>query len=185
MPHCHNTNISRYCRYRSICNKHIDPFSLHHVSLLYHLRSEISKKRSNYLFRRYTGYAAFTLMLFLFVTIAHGWRTGNGKYTILVSGHCVAVAHPSYNTIAISSFVSVINKFLQVMMFLAYLVYLYKFNKNVCAAGVTLQHGQKLLRIAIAIGSTVDLSSFFYILLVIIQKLLSSLLVLSFSSNML
>ena len=72
---------------------------------------------TKYIFRRYTGYAAFTLVLFFFVTIDYDWRTGNDKYTILVSGHCIAVAHPSYNTIAISSFVSVINKFLQVMMF--------------------------------------------------------------------
>ena len=75
--------------------------------------------------------------------------------------------HPSYNTIAISSFVSVINKFLQITMFSTYLVYLYKFNKNVRAAEVTLQHSQKLLRIATAMGSTVDISSFFYILLAI------------------
>ena len=54
----------------------------------YHLKSEISKKRSEYLFRRYAGYAAFTLTLLFFVTIAYDWRTGNGKYTILANGHC-------------------------------------------------------------------------------------------------
>ena len=48
----------------------------------YHLKSKISKKRSEYLFRRYTGYAGFTLILLFFVTIAYDWRTGIGKYTI-------------------------------------------------------------------------------------------------------
>ena len=136
----------------------------------YHLRSGISKKISNYLFRCYTGYAAFALVLLFFVTIAYDWRTGNGKYTILASGHCIILDHPSYNTLAISGFVTAINKILQMMMFTAYLVYLYKFNKNVRAAGVTLQHSQKLLRVATAMGSAVGLSSFLYILLVIIPE---------------
>ena len=136
----------------------------------YHLRSGISKKRSNYLFRHYTSYATFTLVLLFFVTIAYDWRIGNGKYTILASGHCIILDHPSYNTLAISGFVTAINKILQMMMFSTYLVYLYKFNKNVHAAGVTLQHSRKLLRVATAMGSAVGLSSFLYILLVIIPE---------------
>ena len=109
----------------------------------YHLKSGISKKRSNYLFRRYTGYAAFALVLLFFVTIAYDWRTGNGKYTILASGHCIILDHPLYNTLAISGFVTTINEILQMTMFSTYLVYLYKFNNNVRAAGVTLQHSRK------------------------------------------
>ena len=53
-----------------------------HVAYLmyrcYHLKSEISKKRSNFLFRYYTAFAAFTLILLFFVTIAYDWRTRNG-----------------------------------------------------------------------------------------------------------
>ena len=147
----------------------------------YHLRSGISKKRSNYLFRRYTGYAAFTLVLLFFVTIAYDWRTGNGKYTILASGHCIILDHPSYNTLAISGFVTAINKILQMMMFSTYLVYLYKFNKNVHAAGVTLQHSRKLLRVATAMGSAIGLSSFLYILLVIIPECSNFILIISSS----
>ena len=77
---------------------------------------------------------------------------------------------PICNTLAISSFVTAINKILQMIMFSAYLVYLHKFNKNVRAAGVTLQHSQKLLRIATAMGSAIGLSSFLYFLLVIIPE---------------
>ena len=77
---------------------------------------------------------------------------------------------PIYNTFAISGFVTAINKILQMMMFSAYLVYSQKFNKNVRAAGVTLQHSEKLLRIATAMGSAIGVSSFLYILLVIIPE---------------
>ena len=126
----------------------------------YHLKSEISKKRSQFLFRRYTGYAAFTLILLFFVTIAYDWRTGNGKYTISASGHCALLNQHSYNTILFTSFVVAINKFLHIMMFSAYLVYLYKFNMYARAAQVTLQYNRKLFRIAIAMGGIIGLKYF-------------------------
>ena len=125
----------------------------------YHLKSEISKKRSQFLFRHYTGYAAFILILLFFVTIAYDWRTGNGKYTSSASGHC-RFLHPSYNTVMFFIFIVTINKFLQITMFLVYLVYYYKFNMNVHAAQVSLRYSQKLFRIAIAMGATVGLTYF-------------------------
>ena len=53
----------------------------------YHLKSEISKKTSGFLFRCYTTYAGCTLILIFFVTIAYDWRTGMGENTILANGH--------------------------------------------------------------------------------------------------
>ena len=64
----------------------------------YHMKSAMSKKRSEYLFRCYTAYAGFTLILLFFVTIAYDWRTGMDKYTILANGHCSFV-DPSTNII--------------------------------------------------------------------------------------
>ena len=58
------TNILTHCAYL-----------MYHC---YHLKSEISKKRSKFLFRYYTAFAAFTLILLFFVTIAYDWRTRNG-----------------------------------------------------------------------------------------------------------
>ena len=127
----------------------------------YHLKSEISKKRSEYLFRRYAAYAAFTLILLFFVTIAYDWRTGNGKYTILANGHC-NFDPSSYKTFFLVHFILTINKFLQIALFSAYLVYLYKFNLNVRAAEVTLQYSRLLFRIAIAMGATIGLSCLMY-----------------------
>ena len=59
----------------------------------YHLKSSMSKKRSEYLFRRYIAYAGFTLILLFFAYA--DWRTGMDKYTILPNGHC-SFADPSY-----------------------------------------------------------------------------------------
>ena len=106
----------------------------------YHLRSEITKKRSNCLLRCYATYAAFTLALLFFVTIVYDWRTGNGKYTISANGHCYIADHPSYNTLTISTSIAGINKFIQIIMFSAYLVYLYQFNMHGRGAQVPLQY---------------------------------------------
>ena len=135
----------------------------------YHLRSSISKKRSEYLFKCYTAYAGFTLILLFFVTIAYDWRTGIGKYTMLANGHCNM--YPScYNTIVLNLFVITINKFLQIIMFSAYLVYYYKFNMNVRAAQISLDYSRKLVRIAISMGATIGFSFFIFTLSVFIPQ---------------
>ena len=88
----------------------------------YHLKSEVSKKTSQFLFRCYTAYAVFVHILLFFVTIAYDWRTGNGKYTILANGHCNHIDYSTYNTLYFSNYIVGINKFLQIMMFLVYLI---------------------------------------------------------------
>ena len=136
----------------------------------YHLKPDISKKRSKYLFKSYLAYSAFTLVLLFFIIIAYDWRTGNGKYTIMENGHCYVVDHSSYNTLVISTCVAGINKFIQIMMFMAYLVYFYKFNMNVRAEQITLQYNKNLFRIPIAMGSTVGLSFFIFALVLFISE---------------
>ena len=93
-----------------------------------------------------------------------------GENTILANGHCSFVDPSSYNTLLFTNFIVFINKFLQVAMFSAYLVYLYKFNLNVRAAQVTLRYSRKLFRIAIAMGATVGLSLFIYTLVGVIPE---------------
>ena len=126
----------------------------------YYLKSKISKKTSQFLSRCYTACAASTLILLFFVMIAYDWRTGNGKYTILANGHCNLFDHPTYDTLFFSNFVFAINKILQIIMFLAYLAYYYKFNTIVSAAQVSLQYNQDLIKIAIAMGATIGISYF-------------------------
>ena len=130
----------------------------------YHLKSEMSKKTSKFLFRCYTAYASITLILQFFVTIAYDWRTGNGTYTLLANGHCNFINQYSYKTLFLSDFVVTINKFVQITTFVTYLVYFYKFNVNIRPANISLQYNQVLFRVAIAMGATVGLSYFIFIL---------------------
>ena len=141
----------------------------------YHLRSEISKRRLNCLLSCYTAYAAITLALLFFVTIAYDWITGNGKYTISASGHCYIVDCPSYNTLMISTSVAGINKFLQMIVFSAYLVYFYKFNRNTQATQTSVAHSRILFKIVIAMGATVGITFFILLLFCSFQNILISL----------
>ena len=138
----------------------------------YHVKTAMSKKRSEYLFRHYIAYAGFTLILLFFVAIAHDWRTGMDKYTILPNGHCSFADPSSYSTFYLFVFIAFINKVLQMMMFSAYLYYLYKFNLNVRAAQVTLdvRYSRKLFRIATAMGASIGFSFFVYFLVVFIPE---------------
>ena len=129
----------------------------------YHLKGEVSKKHSRFLFRCYMAYTIFTLVLLFFLVVVYDWRTGNAENTLLPNGHCNFIdQYNTYSTLYFGDAFVVINKFIQMTMLLAYLVYLYKFNKNANAAQVTLQYNKLFFRIAIAMGATIGLSYFMW-----------------------
>ena len=131
----------------------------------YNLKSEISNRNSIFLFRCYNAYAFITLILFFFLTIAYDWRTGNAKYTLLSNGHCNFIDQHSYKSLFLSNIFIIINKSIQIAMFLAYLVYYYKLKAYIRNAQIPMQHNQELFRIAITMGATIGLSHFIWFLL--------------------
>ena len=124
------------------------------------LKSGISDKRSQFLFRCYLAYALFTLVLLFFLVISYDWRTGNGRYTILPSGHCVFV--DQYSSLFLARIPTAINKIIQMSMFIVYIVYYIKFNRNISAAQTSIRYSRHLYRIAIAMGATLGLSQFVF-----------------------
>ena len=163
---CHTTTIiiSLVIPGKELFATNILTYSAYLMYRCYHMKKTISKKSSQFLYRCYTTYAAFTLVLLFFVVIAYDWRTGNGKYTILASGHCFYWNIPSYNTRFISLSLAFINKLFQMMMFSAFLIYHYKFNKTVHVAQISLKYSRQLYRITTAMGATVGLSHFIYVI---------------------
>ena len=129
----------------------------------YNLKPEISNKKSKFLFRCYNAHAFITLILLFFLTIAYDWRTGNAKNTLLPNGHCNFIDQYSYNTIYLSDIFAFINKFAQITMFSAYLVYFYKLKVIMNNLQSFTGYNQELFRIAIAMGATVGLSHFIWI----------------------
>ena len=90
------------------------------------------------------------------------------------SGYCYYLDHLPYNTLVFGSSITLINKFLQIAIFLAYLVYFYKFNLNIRAAQVTLSYSRKLFRIATAMGGSIGVVHFLFVLFVFIPEFSNS-----------
>ena len=135
----------------------------------YMLKSEISTKKKQFLFKCYISYAFVTLVLLFFLVITYDWSTGNGKYTLLPNGHCAFVDHISYTTLYLVGISTAINKLIQITMFIAYIVYFIKFNMMIRAAQTTMRYNRDLFKIAVAMGATLGLSYFIFILLFLIQ----------------
>ena len=132
----------------------------------YKLKSELSSKASQFLLRCYFAYAFITLVLLFFLVITYDWRTGNGRHTLLPNGHCAFVDQYSYNTLLIAEILPAINKVIQILMFIAYIVYYIKFNAIIGSAEISKHHTKDLFRIAIAMGATLGLSYFVFIFLI-------------------
>ena len=132
----------------------------------YWLKPEISDKNKQLLFKYYVAYAFITLVLLFFLTITYDWRTENGRYTLLPNGHCDHIDQYAYKTLFLGEVIGVINKFIQIAMFLAYLFYFYKLKADFRDAPDSARYNRELFKIAIAMGATVGLSRLIWILVV-------------------
>ena len=137
----------------------------------YNLKSEISKRTSQFLYRCYLAYAFIALTILFFVTITHDWKTGNIRFTLLPNGHCNFVYQYPHNKLYLDVAIYVINKLVQIIMLVAYLVYFYKFNVNIADTQIfNAWYYRELLKIAIAMGATIGLSFFIWLFLVFNSK---------------
>ena len=127
------------------------------------LKSEINTKQSYFLFKWYAIYAFGTLLLFACLTISYDLITGSGKYLLLPNGRC-SFFPSSYRTLFIKMFFVSINKAIQFMMFITYLVYFYKLIASFGKTKASPEYNLALFRIAIGMGATIGLSYFIWIL---------------------
>jgi len=120
-----------------------------------------SPSRNKQFFRYSVAYCISSLVLFGSFILAHDLETGNGRYTILPSGHCSYWAS-DYDTILIPRTNSAINKMIQIALFIVYLCYYYKFNTGITE--VSEANKKHLFKIAVSIGGTVGMSEFIWLL---------------------
>jgi len=120
-----------------------------------------SPSRKKRFFRYSLAYCISSLVLFGSFILAHDLETGNGRYTILPSGHCSYWAS-DYDTILIPRTNSAINKMIQIALFIVYLCYYYKFNTDITEVSET--NKKHLFKIAVSIGGTVGMSEFIWLL---------------------
>ena len=129
----------------------------------YKLKSILSKSGTKFLRNCYTTYVTGTIIFYLFIIIAYDLKTGNGRYTLEVNGHCQFLYETDYSTFDIISINSAINKVIQITMFITYLYYVYKIN-----AEARPQHSKLLFILAITMGANIGISEFIWICTLII-----------------
>jgi len=120
--------------------------------------------RNKRFFRYSLAYCISLLVLFGCFILARDLETGNGRYTILPSGHCSYWAS-DYDTILIPRTNAAINKIIQIALFMVYLLYYYKLNSSVTEVSeVAKKQSRALFKIAVSIGGTIGISEFIWLL---------------------
>jgi len=107
-----------------------------------------------------------SLILFGSLIFARDMYTGNGRYTILPSGHCSYWAS-DYDTILIPRTNSTINKMIQIVFFIVYLYYYCKLscrNSTDEVSEADRKQSRQLFKIAVSFGATVGISEFIWLL---------------------
>ncbi|XP_065920561.1 uncharacterized protein [Dysidea avara] len=165
---CHGITVIYLLAY--LCEALFATCLLHHVAYLmyrsYKLKPEMSKKTSKHFYMRYIAYVLGTTLLSGFLIILYDVVTGNGRNTILLSGHCAIPTFQTYDPLVFISAASFTNKIVQVVIFITYLYYKYKVTKLMIihGTGVSGKLNRKLHKITIAVGATIGLSHFGYLL---------------------
>ena len=129
----------------------------------YNLR-RLDSDDSKWFYRHCRLYTIGILALFDFFILSYDLATGNGKHTILPNGHCTFIGL-DYDTMKIDQVNVTFNKMAQIVLFAIYLFYFYKLNKD--RTDVSVPHkklSRSLLKIAIAMGATVGISQFVWLL---------------------
>ena len=81
------------------------------------------------------------------------------------NGHCILFDQYSYNTLHISDAIITINKFVQIIMFLTYLVYFYKLKMTFRDEPNFVWYNRIFFRVAIAMGATGGPGYFIWLIL--------------------
>ena len=122
----------------------------------YKLRSEMSRNKSQYLFKCYMGYTFGSTIFFLVLIVSNDVVTGIGRFTQQPDGHCMFFDHSQYSTYWLTEVNTTINKFAQAAMFVGYLVYYYKLRKLLRGpVPSNRQQNKQLSAIAVVMGATI------------------------------
>ena len=127
---------------------------------------QFSESREKHFFRQSLMYSFGSLILFGSFILIRDVDTGNGRHTILPSGHC-SYWVSDYDTILIPRTNAAINKMIQIALFIVYLYYYYKLSSGTSTNEVSeaaKKQSRQLFKIAVSFGGTVGISEFIWLL---------------------
>ena len=122
---------------------------------------EITKTVSKELFKKCLAYIFMSLGLMGFLIICYDFSTGNSKHLPLPDNHCAYTDFEIYNTLIIPICFAFLNKIFQIMLFIIYLYYFYKFiviSSNTVIPNINNDLIKKFAKIAFVFGAAIGLS---------------------------
>ena len=129
------------------------------LTMYYSYKSKPEMPKNLYLFYNYFVFGLF--MIFAPIIIGYDLYSGNGKQTILASGHCTLYIQYSYQTLRIKDYQHFCNKVAQLSFFAVFLFFYYKRRNTIKDAEhkeASIHVSKKLIRIGIAMGATIGLA---------------------------
>ena len=128
---------------------------------------EITDRMSKELFRKCLAYVLVFLGLMGFLIIIYDFSTGNSKHLLLPDNHCALDYTEAYNTLIIAYSFAFLNKIFQILLFITYLYYFYKFtviSNNTVIPNINNSLVKKFSKIALVFGVAIGLSFVSFIL---------------------
>ena len=122
---------------------------------------EITKTMSKELFKKCLAYIFMSLGLMGFSIICYDFSTGNSKHLLLPDNHCAYTDIEIYNTLIIPICFAFLNKIFQIMLFIIYLYYFYKFiviSSNTVIPNINIDLIKKFAKIAFVFGAAIGLA---------------------------
>ena len=136
---------------------------LFHITYTIYRSFKLKSKMPKNLLIFYNCFVFGLLVVFAAVIIGYDVYSGNGKQTILPSGHCLFVNDYSYETQRIKDLQTTPNKIAQLCLFIIFLFCYRKQRNTIVPTGddnyrTSIQISKQLFRIAVAMGAAVGIA---------------------------
>lgn len=119
----------------------------------------------SFLFKCYITFVISVLVGSLCLTLTYDLLTGSWRDTMLDNGRCAIFVQFDFSTASsMFAIITIVNKLIQITMFVVYLLYCYKLRSTYSRDTASSRHTRRnLFKIAVAMGATVGLSQLIFV----------------------
>jgi len=145
---------------------------LHYTAYIMYCSSKLIRntpEQSRRCFRSYIIYHLITVTIVLLGVVGYDFSNDNYSSIILPNGHCIYTNQHQDDTYQIPIAVSAINKFVQIVLFIAYLYYTNQLNKDISQPDLLKRQQSVLHKIALSMGAVLGVSYTIYAANVVIR----------------
>jgi len=140
---------------------------LHHVVYVMYCSSKlvaVTPEMTKRCYKQYTIFQLIAILLMASAIVSFDVATGNYRGLLRSDGHCVYITPSNYSTIEVSLGISGINYVAQLVLFIAYMYYIYELSKDVDNPEILDNQQSMFRKIGFIVVAAVGLSYLVYAL---------------------